>query len=124
MGTQFDIAQLPTIIIEVDTQNTVLQLGSDGTFWCEIKLHVFGRDRGERDDIASAIIENVKSIRIYDYSVSSTVVLDTQSLESDNSGNIWYTDQDELPQSLVEEGSLREWINLSSAMWVLRTSSS
>lgn len=78
--------QVPLVVIEQSVITDPYQLGDSQGRFCVTRLHVFGRNRGERDDMASMLQDvyagnmvtsgSVAPIPIYDYhsSGSSTLV--------------------------------------------------
>lgn len=61
------LAQLPFIAIDATPQKAPFQLGDRKGRMVSADLHIFGRSRGERDDLASFIADYLGSITIKNY---------------------------------------------------------
>lgn len=67
-------ATLPFIVLEMRSVRTPYELGNRNGRFYQGFLHVFGRNRGERDDLASMLQDALgTSIPIYNYSSGSAV---------------------------------------------------
>lgn len=68
---------LPFIVLEVSRiEQTQFELGNRGGRYLQVYLHIFGKNRGERDDLASMFQDNIgQAITVKDYS-SGTGVAD------------------------------------------------
>jgi hypothetical protein len=118
-GANFEMKHLPCVVIQAEVHKRGLELGTGDTWYCELILHVLGRNRGERDDLASAIKEEVDAIAIRDFDQSLAPVVQTMQLEPLNSeGDIWAERIMELPQRLLAEGTLANWASLVASFWV------
>ena len=82
-------------------------------------LHVIGRNRGERDDLASAVQEEIDAIVIRDFDQGAAPVVQTMQLEPLNAeGDVWVERIIELPQRLLAEGTLANWASLVASFWI------
>lgn len=74
---------LPFIVLEFRPSMAPFELGNRSGLYFQSFLHVFGRNRGERDDIGCLLQRNIgETITIYDYSTGSAVA-DGTSMEID-----------------------------------------
>lgn len=96
---------LPLVMIEVARiRKAPFEIGNREGRYLQVFLHVFGRNRGERDDLASLLQDNIgQSIDICDYSSGSAVV-DGTSIEIGPEIDQW--DAPVASDSLREEASL------------------
>jgi hypothetical protein len=117
-GAQFELRSLPAIVVQMGVRKRPLGLGEMG-YYCYLVLHVFGRNRGERDDITSAIMDAVDAIDVRDFDTVDSPVTQTMQLESISSeGDIWIEEVIELPGRLLLEGTAANWVSLMTGFWV------
>lgn len=117
-GSQFEMRQLPAIVVQMGVRKRPLALGEMG-YYCYLVLHVFGRNRGERDDVTSAIMDTIDAIAVRDFDVPGTPVTQTMQLEPiGRDGDIWIEEVIELPSRLLLEGTAANWSSLMSGFWV------
>lgn len=106
----FETRHLPLIVIEMDAMVDGLELGRDSLRFA-VELHIFGRNRGERDDIAAAIIEYQDlDIIIYDYSGDTPVPIGVTQI--DQPWDMTYID---VSTDLAVEGSLANWTMMTAS---------
>jgi len=96
---------LPMMVVELGTiQKRPFELGNRKGRRVPVWVHVFGRQRGERDDLASLVADGVgAAVPIYDYS-SGSALLENAVVEDDI-----YIEPYVVPESYRVEGSLDEW---------------
>lgn len=117
-GSQFELRQLPAIVVQMGVRKRPIGLGELG-YYCYLVLHVFGRNRGERDDITSAIMDTIDAIDVRDYDTTGSPVTQTMQLEPiSRDGDIWIEEVVELPSRLLLEGTAANWASLMSGFWV------
>lgn len=117
-GSQFELRQLPAVVVQMGVRKRPMGLGELG-YYCYLVLHVFGRNRGERDDITSAIMSTVDAITVRDFDTAGTPVTQTMQLEPIGpEGDVWIEEVIELPGRLLLEGTAANWASLMSAFWV------
>lgn len=109
----FEMKHLPTIVIECNVGLDVIGL-SEKASNCDLQLNIFGRSRGERDDIAGDIIENITAIKIYDFDPTVPVLAETQNLIAANGSRIWEHGNQDITTSVAIEETLGNWSVLSS----------
>ena len=114
----FQAEHLPVIVLETEMDSTPLQLGTDPTLLVFANIHIFGRTRGERDDMAGAIWENIKSVEIRDFDVDAETVQFTSPLMPISGENYWHIADSPPPsQELRMESSLLNWIIMSCSFY-------
>ena len=107
------VKHLPVIVIDCDTGIDVIGLAEKASY-CDVELNIIGRSRGERDDIAGDIMENVTAISIYDFDPTTPVLVETQNLIAVNGSRIWDYTLPDISTSMLIEESLRNWAVLHS----------
>jgi len=118
-GANFEMKHLPCIVIQAEVHKRGFELGTSDTWLCDLVLHVLGRNRGERDDLASAVKEEIDAIVIRDFDQGAAPVVQTMQLEPLNAeGDVWAERIIELPQRLLAEGTLANWASLVARFWV------
>lgn len=110
---------LPMIVIEISTLARPFELGNTGGRLSLARLHTFGRNRGQRDDISSMLQDvfagtmitsgSVAPFPVYDFpSAGSSVFVETAHID---------TGVNDQPQSVGEsetfESSLLNWNEVS-----------
>lgn len=120
-GTRANVKLLPFIVIESTLRPSALELGSYATYLCDLTLHVLGRDRGERDDIASAIMETITAISIRDFEAALEPLIESQEIQPYDDGDMWKTEIVTAPELIEREELLRNWKSLSTQFWAMRT---
>jgi len=117
-GVKFELKHVPAIIIQLVMDQQALELGTRKTYHCTLNLHIIAKDRGERDDLAFALIEDVDSFALYDYDTSDSDVVETVRLDGAR-GHVWTeTTVDSLPTLMWQGGSLDNWTALQTGFWV------
>lgn len=111
-GVVFGIEHLPTILVQCSTSRITAELGSLG-FHTNLGLHIFARDRGQRQEISGAIMETVECINLYGDSGAQIAVA---SLIGDaQTGRLWYEEYTNIAATIAVEGSLANWVTLVSS---------
>jgi hypothetical protein len=118
-GVTFEMQHLPVVIVHVVSHRKAFEMGTKQSYFNEVALHVFGRNRGERDDLSSAIVENIDSIALLDFDAVGTPVVQTVELAEERGitwtivpGNIVLSDD------LQWGGSLSNWDTAICSFWV------
>ncbi len=112
---------LPVVVLESNYQKQGFELGNDPTGFCLADVYVFGKNRGQRDDFASAIMD-ITGVNIRDFDTSGYPIQSTAPLEPIGPDVYWdMITGIPLPQELAFEGSLLNSAKLSSAFRVMST---
>jgi hypothetical protein len=111
-GIVFEPKHLPVVMLQMEHHKRGIELGTNTWYLNILALHVFGRDRGERDEISGAIVETVDSITLRDFDQESQTSVGTALLESDDNGDIWVAQQGDMPYDARIEGTLSNWNTL------------
>jgi hypothetical protein len=109
---KFELKHLPVIALATDYATEEFQLGSAPFGMCEAEAYVMGRNRGERDDFATAIIKNITKIHIRDFDADDDPLQCTVPLIS-RGKRVWDAKQFPLTDELRAEGSLLNGMVLS-----------
>lgn len=109
---QFELKNLPVIVLATDYATEEFQLGSAPFGFCEAEVYVMGRNRGERDDFAAAIMKNITSIHIRDFDTAGYPLECTVPLIS-RGRRVWDAKQFPVSDELRAEGSLLNGMVLS-----------
>lgn len=109
---QFEQKQFPVIVLATDYATDEFQLGSEPFGMCEAEVYVMGRNRGERDDFAAAIMKNITSIHIRDFDTVGYPLECTVPLIS-RGRRVWDAKQFPVSDELRAEGSLLNGMVLS-----------
>jgi|WetSurMetagenome_2_1015567.scaffolds.fasta_scaffold477073_2 hypothetical protein len=120
-GVVFEPKHLPVVMLQTEHHKRSLEMGVNTWYLNVLALHVFGRDRGERDDIAGAIVETVDSITLRDFAQNSQPSVGTALLEPDDNGDVWVVQQGEMPYDVRMEGSLTNWNTCVCQFWASST---
>jgi len=122
-GIPLKAEYLPAIAIWFQPSYRSFEVGSDPQWHINVACDVFGANRGEREDIAAAIAEGLSdSFTVYDYSSSSSgSTWGTAKIYDDPMGNCWTIVYETVGDPLKIEGTLLNWANCSTQMWVLAT---
>lgn len=100
---------LPLVVLETSVVREPFELGNSHGRRTTMFMHVVGRTRGERDDLASFLADNLgASMPIYDYSTSTPVLIEQGTLDPSIS-----IDNVPIRDSLREESSLDAWAMLT-----------
>lgn len=121
-GVIYEHRHLPVILVQTETSKRAFELGTLASYQANLALHVIGRSRGERDSLASQIIEDVDSLKLYRYvSSGSKVQVAERRLEPDRLGDIWTVAgrSQELAPEEARAGTLLNWTQLATRFWVL-----
>ena len=102
----FEANHLPVIVIETDYDMEEFQLGSEPFGYCRAYTYVFGKDRGQRDDFAGAIMRNVQEINIRDFDTDGYPIQNTCTLLPFTGKKVWRGNDIPVPQELAFEKTL------------------
>lgn len=102
----FETNHLPVIVIETDYEMTEFQLGSYPFGYCMGYVYIFGKDRGQRDDFAAAIMRNINQVHIRDFDTAGYPIQDTVHLLAFSGRRHWIARDIPVPQELAFEGTL------------------
>ena len=102
----FETNQLPVIVIETDYDMEEFQLGSEPYGYCRAYTYVFGRDRGQRDDFAAAIMRNITEVNIRDFDTAGYPIQNTCPLLPFSGKRHWIARDIPVPQELAFEKTL------------------
>jgi len=103
---EFEQKHLPVIALATDYSTEEFQLGSNAQGFCEAEVYVMGRNRGERDDFAAAIMKNINAIHIRDFDVAAQTLLATVPLIPIRGNKVWDSESFPVTEDLRYEGSL------------------
>jgi len=109
---KFERKHLPVIALATDYATEEFQLGSAPFGLCEAEVYVMGRNRGERDEFAAAIMKNVRYIHIRDFDTAGYPIGCTVPLIS-RGRRIWTARQFPITEELRAEESLLNGMVLS-----------
>jgi len=101
---------LPFIALEVQNiGREAHELGTDGTGrQITVFIHVFGKSRGERDDISSYLQDNIgRSIPFNDYTTAGSPAAYTYPIQ--RTGGIEVSDVPPITNEQLQEHSLANW---------------
>lgn len=103
---------LPLIVFETNVVRRPFELGNQSGRRTTMMIHVIGRMRGDRDDLASFIADNFgAALPVYDYSTATPVLVERGVVEPDIS-----IDTVPIRDNLREESSLDAWAMLTLAI--------
>jgi len=114
----FETKHLPLVIIDAEFAIKAFELGTNPWGLCRGELHVFGRTRGERDDLVGAIIKHVTEITLYDFDTEPPTVTGTAELVPDSDGVYWRQVHNDISTEVAMEQSLANWDTLSFTFYV------
>jgi hypothetical protein len=117
---RFEQKHLPVIVLVTSYSTKGFELGSDPQSFCVAEVYIMGRNRGERDDFAAAIIKNVKAIHIRNFDVAAQTLLATVPLEPFGGDEYWRAENFPITEELRTEGSLLNGIILTCQFWVFQ----
>lgn len=109
------VAQLPFIAIDVNIQKAPYQLGDREGRRVSTDLHIFGRSRGERDDLASFVADNLTVITVKNYNefAFKGFAADAEMCKGEIVDEPMMTPMSIMPEEESLEGSLDNWLMLS-----------
>lgn len=114
---KFEQKHLPVIALATDYATDEFQLGSNAQGLCDAEVYILGRNRGERDDFATAIMKYVKSIHIRDFDTDGYPILATVPINSQGRRE-WDSEKIALTEELRTEGSLLNGVRLWCQFWI------
>jgi len=103
---KFEPKHLPVIALATDYSTEEFQLGSNPQGLCNAEVYIMGRNRGERDDFAVAIMKNINAIHIRDFDVEAQTLLATVPLIPFRGNRVWDSESFPVTEDLRYEGSL------------------
>lgn len=117
---KFGTKHLPVIVIETEFKTKAWELGSKPWGVCEFRLNVFGRYRGERDDLCGSIINNVEAITLRDFNNSNedAIVIDTLALHPGPGDVYWEHFNHSVAAEIAPETSLANWSEIKATILV------
>ncbi len=101
----FEADNLPVIVLETDYDMEEFQLGSAPFGYCRAYTYVFGRNRGERDDFAAAIM-GITEVNIRDFDTDGYPIQNTCALLPFSGKKVWRGNDIPVPQELAFEKTL------------------
>jgi hypothetical protein len=112
--------QLPVVAQNWRFSYRSIQLGGPALWHAELFLNCFGRNRGEREDIAAAIVEGIVDFAVYDYTSSTPAAWGTASQYENVMGEYWTVTYEAIGNEKdIVEGTLLNWASLESRFWIL-----
>lgn len=121
----FPSTALPLMVLETDMEMVGFELGTHGHDICRANIHVFGRNRGERDDLSYLVMKNIQSMDIYDFDTNAPTFLRTMPLypiRVGPLGDVYWDSQDiTIGQAEMVENTLLNWKMLSCMFWIFST---
>ena len=102
----FEANNLPVIVLETDYDFEEFQLGSSPSGYCMAYTYIFGKDRGQRDDFAAAIMKNVNQVNIRDFDTDGYPIQETTPLLPFTGKKVWKSRDVPVPQELAFEQTL------------------
>jgi hypothetical protein len=98
------LTRLPLLILDMPGESSNLfEVGNRGGTWKTGTVHVFAKSRGEREDLADVIYQNLFNIRINDYTTTPPTFKYNATVESRN------TSRQGVGEELGKEGTLKNW---------------
>ena len=117
-NVKFEAKQLPTIAAWFRFAYRGFQMGGPAFWHGDVSCEVYGVNRGDREDLAAAIAEGIgDSFTIDDYSGGSPVAWGTASMYENAAGEYWTLDFESVADELSVEGTLLNWVSVSSQFW-------
>jgi hypothetical protein len=116
-GINFRVRHLPTIVIYSIAEPRDYDLGRKLAL-CQFSYNVYGRTRGERDDLAGSIMVGISQINIHDFDTVGEPIDDTRELVPDDSGGYWNHDMGDISNELAIDATLANWTSVSSMFWM------
>ena len=115
----FKVAHLPVVATWFRFSYRGLELGGTPLWHGEVSCEVYSRNRGEREDLATAIAEGVHNkFTVYDYSGASPAAWGSASVYEGAGNEYWALDFGSVGDELAVEGTLLNWVSASSRFWV------
>jgi len=111
-GLLYEAEYLPVVSVNPKFRHVPHELGSSWG-WCDLELHVFGRNRDEADDVAGAIMHHIADWTLYDYSSGSAVSKGATPIDG-------YWDLEYVPvgAEFAQEGTADHWEVLTCSFLV------
>lgn len=118
----FEAPELPVVVVWIQWAYRGIQLGSGELWHADVVIDVYGRNRGEREDIAAGIVEGIgKTFTIYDYSGTTATTWGNASIYEDGSGEYWQMIPESIGDDESVEGTLLNWMSLRGRFWCKAT---
>jgi len=111
---EFVAHHLPVIVTEITGYRKYpIELGGAAIGEAQASLHIFGRNRSERDDLAGALMHTngLKQITLRDYGAAGQPVIGTAGLIP-SGRDYWRIQAHTVGQDLQIESSLANWLEL------------
>ncbi len=113
----FPVTRLPVVAVWARFSYRAFQLGGPSMWHMETALDVYGRNRGEREDLAAAIAEGVLTFDISDYSGGSISAWGTASAYETPGGEYWGLTYESVGDAESVEGTRLNWARCASQFW-------
>jgi hypothetical protein len=112
----FPAERLPVVVLWPRFSLRAFQMGGPAFWHCDLVVDVFGRTRGDREDIAAAIAGGVTSFTIYDHS-GSLVEWGTATVYENQYGEYWTLDPQVAGDEASVEGTLLNMMRCTTQLW-------
>jgi hypothetical protein len=100
--------RLPMILIErAPAISSLFELGNRSGTYVTVNIHIFGRNRGERSDLASFLYEHMTILPLYDFTTEPATLLYTVSIDRRTSAT------QSISPDIGAEGALNNWETVS-----------
>ena len=117
-NVDFEIKYLPVVVVFPRWAYKGIELSSTKLWYCDLSVEVYGRNRGEREVIAAAVVQGLSdTFTIYDYSGSTPSSWGTATIFEDGAGEYWSMWPDSVGDELSVEGTLNNWMALRTRFW-------
>lgn len=113
---------LPAVVVWLRWSYRGLELSSTKMWHCDLSVDVYGRNRGEREDIAAGIVEGMgESFTIYDYSGATATTWGTASIYESGPSEYWTVEPQSVADEYAVEGTTLNWMQLGTRFWCKAT---
>lgn len=110
--------KLPFVSIWFAFSYREIQLGGPAWWHAQISCDVYGENRGDREDIAAAIVEGISSsFAISDYSADAPSAWGTASIYESAAGDLWTMLFESAGDEYAVQGTLLNWASVSTQCW-------
>ncbi len=106
--------RLPMLILDAGIRSrSYYELGTRSGSWVTVSLHIFAKTRGERDDLAGYLYENLIGIPVYDFDAAPPILKYTAQVE-----NKW-SSRNSVSGEVGMEGALSNWDTIQFSLQFL-----
>jgi hypothetical protein len=113
-----EVEYLPVISVWFRFGYRAFQIGGPALWHAEIVCDIYGKNRGDREDLAAAIAEGISSnFTINDYSGASPSSWGTAGIYEGPGGDYWTVAYESVADELSVEGTLLNWASASTQCW-------